>query len=222
MLHQKAEFLNGLRSLESMVQCKILILKASRTLIPVGRWVLGQKETSMQYGTQSDIVQRNRFDDAVKNWGSRSRGSLRRVLKADLHLYPYQIQIKQMLTEADMAKRVTMCEWFCDTIEDNPDFLDHVWFSDETHFLLSGHVNSKNNVYWGTAPPEEVLQRPLHSIKCTAWVAISKHGIIGPYWFEDENERAQTVNTERYVAVLRKFWTSLGRRRWIYRDDQWF
>ena len=108
-----------------------------------------------------------------------SRESLRRVLKADLlHLYPYQFQIKQKLTEADMAKRVTMCEWFCDTIEDNPDVLDHVWFSDEAHFLLSGHVNSKNNVYWDTASPEEVLQRPLHSIKCTAWVAISKHGII--------------------------------------------
>ena len=84
------------------------------------------------------------------------------------------------------------------------------------------HSGDFPDVCWGTAPPEEVLQRPLHSIKCTAWVAISKHGIISPYWFEDENERAQTVNTERYVAVLRKFWTSLGRRRGIYRDDQWF
>ena len=42
MLHQKAEFLTGLRSLESMVLGKILILKASGTLIPVGEWVLGQ------------------------------------------------------------------------------------------------------------------------------------------------------------------------------------
>jgi len=32
--------------------------------------------------------------------------------------------------------------------------------------------------------------------------AISKQGIIGTYWFKDENERAQTVNTEHYVAVL--------------------
>ena len=62
----------------------------------------------------------------------------------------------------------------------------------------------------------------VHSTKCTAWVAISKHHIIGPYWFEDENERAQTVNTERYVAVLMKFWASLGRRRGIDRDEQWF
>ena len=102
-----------------------------------------------------------------------------------------------------MEKRVTMCESFGDTIETNPDFLDHLWFSDEAHFLLSGHVNSKYNVYWGTAAPEDVMQRPLHSIKCTAWVAISKNGIISPYWFEDENEKPQTMNTECYVEVDR-------------------
>ena len=90
------------------------------------------------------------------------RESVRHVLKFDLNLYPYKIQIKQKLTQADIDKRVTMCEWFCDTIEANPDFLDYVWFSDEAHFLLSGHVNSTNNVYWGTAPPQDVLQRPLH------------------------------------------------------------
>ena len=58
--------------------------------------------------------------------------------------------------------------------------------------------------------------------KCTAWVAISKHGIIGPFWFEDENEQRQMVNRERYVAVLRKVWASLGRRRGMDRDQQWF
>jgi len=147
--------------------------------------------------------------------------SLRRVLKSDLHLYPYRIQIIQKLTEADMAKRVTMCEWFWHNRRQSR-LLDHVWFSDEAHFLLSEHVNSKNNVYWSTTPTEEVLQRQLHSVKCSSWVAIPKHGIIGPYWFEDENESAQTVNMERYVAVLRKFWTSLGWHRGIDRDDQWF
>lgn len=150
------------------------------------------------------------------------RESLRRVLISDLHLYPYKIQIKQTLTDQDKAKRVEMCEWFSDAIEENPNFLDDVWFSDEAHFLLSGHVNSKNNVYWGTNPPDEVLQRPLHSQKCTAWVAISKHGIIGPYWFEDAHERAETVNTQRYLAVMRKFWAALGRRRGVIRAQQWF
>ena len=85
-----------------------------------------------------------------------------------------------------------MCEWFCNVLENDKNFLDNVWFSDEVHFLLSGHVNSKNNVSWGSEIPDEVLQRPLHSVKCTAWVAMSKHGIIGPFYFEDDDGRSQS------------------------------
>ena len=103
-----------------------------------------------------------------------------------------------------------------------PDFLDNVWFSDEAHFLLSGHVNSKNNIFWGSTPLEHCLQMSLHSVKCTAWVTISKHGIIGPFWSEDANERSMTINTERYVQVLGKFWTALVRRRGVFRVLQWF
>uniref|UniRef100_UPI00358E2E41 uncharacterized protein n=1 Tax=Myxine glutinosa TaxID=7769 RepID=UPI00358E2E41 len=151
-----------------------------------------------------------------------SRASVQRILIKDLQLYPYKIQIKHKLTPADMAKRVVMCRWFENKIEEDPDFLDDVWFSDEAHFLLCGHVNSKNNVFWGTQAPDEVLQRPLHSVKCTAWVAISKHGIIGPFWFEDADEEAVTVTKERYIVVLNKFWRGLGRRRGMNRDVQWF
>ena len=80
----------------------------------------------------------------------------------------------------------------------------------------------KNNIFWCSTPPEHCLQRPLHSVKCTACVAISKHGIIGPFWFEDDNERSVTINTERYVQVLGKFWTALGRRSGVVRVLQWF
>ena len=67
------------------------------------------------------------------------------------------------------------------------------------------------------------LQRPLlHSTLCTAWVALSKHGIIGPYWFEDDDEHAMTVNTEHYLQILRKFLAALGQRRRVVRADQWF
>ena len=115
-----------------------------------------------------------------------------------------------------------MCRWFCDKVDENPDFLDNLWPSDEAHFLLSGHVNSKNNIFWGSTPPEDCLQRPFHSIKCTAWVAISKHGIIGSYWFEDDSERSFMVNSQHYIEVLQKFWTTLGQRRGFEKDSQWF
>ena len=63
-----------------------------------------------------------------------NRESVRRILIADLHMYPCRIQIKQLLTPDDMRKRVIMCQWFCDKIDAVPDFLDNVWFSDEAHF----------------------------------------------------------------------------------------
>ena len=89
-------------------------------------------------------------------------------------------------------------------------------------FLLSGHVNSKNNVFWGSKVPDEVLQTTLHFVKYTAWVAMNKLGIIGPYWFEDDDDRSRTVNKGRYMAVLHKCWASLGRRRGVLRVSQWF
>ena len=100
-----------------------------------------------------------------------NRESVWRILIADLHMYPCRIQIKQKLTPDDMRKRVIMFQWFCNKIDAVPDFLDNLWFSDKAHFLLSGHVNSKNNIFWGSTPPDHCLQRPLHSVKCTAWVA---------------------------------------------------
>ena len=65
-------------------------------------------------------------------------------------------------------------------------------------------------LFWGSTPLEDCPQQPLHSIKCTAWVAISKHGIIRPYWFEDENEWSLMV----LLSVLHsKCYRRLGQRR---------
>ena len=87
-----------------------------------------------------------------------NRESMRRILIADLHMYPYRIQIKQKLTPDDMRKRVIMCQWFCDKIDVVPDFLENDRFSDEAHFLLSGHVNSKTNIFWGSTPLSTVCK----------------------------------------------------------------
>ena len=107
-------------------------------------------------------------------------------------------------------------------IEDVSYFLTDIWFLDETQFYLSGHVSWKNNVYWGSDPPDMVLQRPLHSVRCTAWVAMSTHGIIGTFWFEDDSGNALSVNTQRYIEVLKRFRGSLGTQRELRRETYWF
>ena len=52
------------------------------------------------------------------------------------------------------------------------------------------------------ARPSSNHQRPLHSQKVTVWVGMSATKIFGPYFFEQENGKALTVNTARYVAML--------------------
>ena len=108
-----------------------------------------------------------------------------------------------------------MCRWFQDTIENEPGWLEDIWFSDESHFHLSGHVNRRSCIFWGTSPPDEVFEMPLHSPKCTAFVAMSSKGIIGPFWFESEEGETETINKERYVDVVRRFIRELKRRQGV-------
>ena len=86
-------------------------------------------------------------------------------------------------TAADMEQRFVMCRWFEKEIEEEP---DDIWFSDKEHFSLCKHLNSDNGLY------------------CT--VAISKNGIIGPFWFKNANMEVFTVTKEHYIYVLNKFW----------------
>ena len=69
------------------------------------------------------------------------------------------------------------------------------------------------------------LVAPLHSVRRTAWCAMSSSGIIEPFWFENDAGEAVTVNAQRYRQVLAKFWTALKRRLVGGRqllDQQWF
>ena len=62
-------------------------------------------------------------------------------------------------------------------------------------------------------------QKPLHSVKCTVWMTISKHG---PFRFENADEEAVTVTKKRYIDVPKKFWRALRTRRDVNRDAQWY
>ena len=77
--------------------------------------------------------------------------------------------------------------------------LRNVWISDEAYFCLSGTVNKQNMRFWGLENPQIVHQQPLHDAKLLVWCAMSKHGIIGPYFFD------ATFNSERYRGMLNTF-----------------
>ena len=150
-----------------------------------------------------------------------SRTTTHRLLKNTLCLTPYKISVHHSLTEVDCEERIAFCQWLkqkCDLFDD---FLNNIWFSDEAHFHLNGQVNRQNCRFWGKTPPDEVLQKPLHSPKVTVWCALSGQGIIGPFFFEDRDGNTTTINKDRYISILKKFWRSLVRKCADTLHQQW-
>jgi hypothetical protein len=88
----------------------------------------------------------------------------------------------------------------------DPSFLDTWWWSDECHVLLSGHVNRQNNRHLGWSKPVNFCQQPLHSQRVTVFCAMSKYGIIGPYFIEDDNGNPLIITSAIYkTQVIERF-----------------
>ena len=104
----------------------------------------------------------------------------------NLHMFPYKIQILKAQTAADKAERIAFSQSIISRSEHHPNFLDLILFSDEANFHLSGQFNKQNMQFWAQAQPHEHALRPL-SVEKVTWFAIEPNGIIGPYWFKDDN-----------------------------------
>ncbi|GFT74433.1 uncharacterized protein TNCV_539481 [Trichonephila clavipes] len=67
-----------------------------------------------------------------------------------------------------------------------PDFHKQILFSDEAHFWLNGYVHKQNCRIWSEANPQVYVETPLHPEKLTVWCALWAGGIIGPYFFKND------------------------------------
>ncbi|PNF38720.1 hypothetical protein B7P43_G14368 [Cryptotermes secundus] len=133
-----------------------------------------------------------------------SRRSVQRILH-ELKFHPYKLQLVQELKPNDHLLRRQFCEAIMNKTDENPDFIENLWMSDEAHFHLNGYVNKQNCRYWAQENPAVLHQRPLHSPKVTVWCAVSARRVIGPYFFEDIARNTVTVTSERYVTMLETF-----------------
>ena len=75
------------------------------------------------------------------------------ILKKDLKLKPYKIQLTQQLLPNDHHqrleyKRLRLCE--------DATFIENIIFSDEARFHLTGHVNRHNSRIWSDENPREI------------------------------------------------------------------
>ncbi|KAJ4428836.1 hypothetical protein ANN_25829 [Periplaneta americana] len=75
--------------------------------------------------------------------------------------------------------------------------------------LISGKfkftcVNHQNFRYWSGQNPRELHEKPLHNDRVTAWCAVARVGIPGPYFFEEDGATV-TVNSQRYSFMINNF-----------------
>ncbi|GFS77301.1 uncharacterized protein TNCV_3758811 [Trichonephila clavipes] len=78
---------------------------------------------------------------------------------------------------------------------------------DEAHFWLNGYVNKQNCRIWREANPQVYVETPLHPEKLAVWCALWAGGIIGPYFFKNDEGHNVTVNDDRYRAMITNFFT---------------
>ena len=71
--------------------------------------------------------------------------------------------------------------------------------SDEAHFNLGGYVNKQNFRIWGTENTHDYIEKPTHPKRVTVWCG------FGPFFFENEQAEAVTVNGDCYRAMLNEF-----------------
>lgn len=134
-----------------------------------------------------------------------SRSSLQRILTNDLRLHAYKIQLTQELKPRDHHHRRIFANWILEQTEFDDEFCKRIIFSDEAHFHLGVYVNKQNCRIWGRENPREINEKPMHPLRVTVWCGFSANGVIGPYFFENENGEAETVNGERYRQMLNNF-----------------
>ncbi|GFT90755.1 uncharacterized protein TNCV_2777421 [Trichonephila clavipes] len=117
---------------------------------------------------------------------------------------PYENNLVALHFKYDQARR-RFVEWAQNEIAVVPDFHKRILFSDEAHFWLNGYVNKRNCHIWSEANPQVYVETPLHPEKLTVWCALWAGGIIGPYFFKNDEGHNVTVNGDRYRAMITNF-----------------
>ncbi|GFU27650.1 transposase [Trichonephila clavipes] len=74
-----------------------------------------------------------------------------------------------------------------------------------TALLVEWLRQHTNCLIWREANPQVYVETPLHPEKLTVWCALWAGGIIGPYFFQNDEGHNVTVNGDRYRAMITNF-----------------
>ncbi|GBM33404.1 hypothetical protein AVEN_187204-1 [Araneus ventricosus] len=155
----------------------------------------------------SGIVQQNPRNNIrrIASETGLKRSTKQKRLRNSLRMIPNKIQNHQAIPIKAVRQRFDFAHEIL-SMTDNEGFdVGCIWFTDESHFHLNGFVNKQNWRFLGSENPHLCEEKPLHSPKVTAWVAVCSRGIIGPFFMRE------TISSESYITILEQF---VSTQRW--------
>ncbi|GFX97472.1 uncharacterized protein TNCV_2840321 [Trichonephila clavipes] len=111
--------------------------------------------------------------------------------------YPYRPVLAQELMPGGQDRRFDLCNFVLNTLDENPDFLNEVLWSDECHFPRQGTIDTQNRHYWSLENlhlirPNRRQERWSVNVWCGKW----KSTLIGPIYFD------VSLTSESYTEIL--------------------
>lgn len=127
----------------------------------------------------------------------------------------YIPQLVHGLVEDDSDRRSQFCELLLNQLDETPELLDHIIWSDESTFKLSGHLNRHNCVYYDTSNPHVAIEKHLNQPGVSVWAGLSSDGVIGPIFLDG------ILTGEKYLTLLQRDVLPILQQREDF-DDIWF
>ena len=125
-------------------------------------------------------------------------------LKHKIKMKPYKLSLAQALTAAHKAGRLQFCQWLL-SLPNPSDFVQFVIWGDEKWFHLTQHPNRQNTRVWAFANPHMVSDTKVQGCaKVQAFVCVVDGKILPVIWHTDDEGKNISVNTDRYIEVIRE------------------
>src|SRR5207253_643667 len=97
----------------------------------------------------------------------------------------YHLQQVQAMLPADQQLRVDFCNAMLLQMNERPDFLQTVLWTDESQFNHDGIINRHNQHYWAGSNPHWTRETHHHQRWSTyVWCGIWRNQLIGPIFYE--------------------------------------
>ena len=102
----------------------------------------------------------------------------------------------QVLAADKIESRLTACTFWLTFTEQQ---FERIIWSDEKWFVLEQAPNRKNDVFWVSVNPNNVVPcRKAHGAEVMAWVGIVDGTMLPVHWFQD------SLDSKTYIDMLKE------------------